>query len=117
MQIKDKRIIKLINSNVAELEDINQQQLQLNKRIEALGKKNQEFVDLMNKVYGWGNWNNVDAKNLTFTPREEFEKAYYIIQNPAVRDKVEVDDINLQERTVMNDAELCKAVDRIIAGN
>ncbi len=112
--ITSKKIVKLINNNVRTLESINADQLELNKRIEKLGKDNQKFVDAMNEEYGWGNWNNVDAKALTYVPKEEYEKAYYIIQNPAVRDKVETDDIQLAERKVMNDPELCEALDKLI---
>lgn len=112
--ITNKKIIKLINNNVRALESINAEQLEINKRIEKLGKDNQKFVDLMNEEYGWGNWNNVNAKDLTFIPKEEFEKSYYIINNPAVRDKIETDDIELHERKVMNDPELCQALDEIL---
>ncbi len=107
-------ILDLINANVKKLEEINKDQEEINKRIEELGKYNQQFVDLMNEEYGWGNWNNVDAKEYTFIPREEFEKAYYIVQNPAVKEKVETDDIQLTERKIMNDPELCEALDKLL---
>lgn len=113
-KIENKEIIDLIKSNVKQLELINKKQENINKKIDELGKENQKFVDLMNDEYGWGNWNNVDAKNYTFIPREEFEKAYYIIQNPAIKNKIETDDIELIERKIMNDSELCETLDKII---
>ncbi len=114
INIIKQEIIDLINTNVSLLEGINSDQEEINKRIDTLGKDNQRFVDAMNEEYGWGNWNNVDAKNYTFIPREEFEKAYYVIHNPAIRDKIEADDIDLKERKVMNDPELCEALDKLL---
>lgn len=113
--ITNQEIRDLIDINLAELNSINAAQEEINKRCEVLGKENQRFVDMMNEEYGWGNWNNVDAKTYEFIPREEFEKSYYIIRNPAVRDKVEADDIELQEsRIVQNDPELCQALDKLL---
>lgn len=102
MKIINKEIIALIDAGVIELESINLAQEAINKRIDTLGKQNQLFVDAMNEEYGWGNWNNVNAKTYEFTPREEFEKAYYIIQNPAIKDQVKTGDIDLKESGIVN---------------
>lgn len=95
--ITNPKIITLLNTNVAEMESINEAQEQINKRCDALAIKSNEFKDLMNEEYGWGNWQDVNAKEYTFIPREEFKKSFYIIQNPAVREQVHVDDVKLEE--------------------
>jgi len=100
IQITNKKILDLLKANVKALDSINKSQEKIAKRIEALGKENQKFVDAMNEEYGWGEWNNVDAKTFTFIPREEFAANLYIIQNPAVREKVEAKNIKSYESFV-----------------
>lgn len=100
-QITNQGILDVLAINIAELDSINAANEIITKRCEALSVENHRFVDLMNTEYGWGNWNNVDAKARTFVPKEEFTKSYYIIQNPAIQEKIEMpDDVVTQETTV-----------------
>lgn len=96
--IKNPEIIAMLDDNVAEMDSINDAQELINERCNKLADKNNRFVELMNKEYGWGNWQDVNAKEYTFLTREEFKAPFYIIHNPAVREKVELpDDVKIEE--------------------
>lgn len=120
-QIENPEILELLKKNASEMESIRVRQVALDleaqqelyPRIDALEVENKKFWDLMNTEYGWGNWQDVNAKDYTFKTREELTEAYYIISNPAIRSKVEVDDVG-DGRKVMNDPELCKALDKLL---
>ncbi len=95
--ITNPKIIEMINNNVAELEQINAEQEIINKRCFELDQKNQAFVAAMNEEYGWGNWQSPNLKTYEFMSREEFTKDMYVVHNPAIRQRVEADDIELKE--------------------
>lgn len=67
-----------------------------NNRIGAL-------KELMDKEYGYGNWQDLDVKDFTFLTRAELEadpewkKKHYILRNPDIKEKAEVDDIKVIE--------------------
>lgn len=103
--ITNEEIINLININSKELESINLASEEINIRVDELGKQNQKFVDLMNAEYGYGNWQDVNAKELTFIPREEFMDKWYIIKNPALREVIEIDDIKITTQEIDNEKE------------
>jgi len=63
----------------------------------ALNKKQREGFLAMNDKYGWGKWMDIDAKKLTFIPESEISDKYYILNNPALREKVKVDDVETAE--------------------
>lgn len=65
-------------------------------KINNLNKEAYTFIELMDKEYGVGGWQNVNADNYTFLTRDEFMKDYNIIKNPNLTPKVRVDDIDLQ---------------------
>lgn len=103
--ITNPELIELINKNVTELKAIKEKEREvinsLNKelypRIDALNLENQKFIDMMNAEYGWGNWQDFNAEDLTFIPREEFEGKWYMISNPALRETAKIDDIEVME--------------------
>lgn len=95
--ITNPEILALIVSNVAELKSINDINEQINKRVDALTKENQKFVDFMNAEYGWGNWQDVNTTDNTFLSREEFMDKWYVIHNPALRPIVKLDDEIVKE--------------------
>jgi len=103
-----------------ELKAINDEQEALNTRAKELQNNAKELNQNLNEVYGYGNWHNLNIKNYTFITREELEqdpdfvKKHYIMANPAIKERVETDDIQLTERKVMNDPELCQELDKII---
>ncbi len=107
--------------NNPELAAINAEQEALNERAKELTKNAKELNKVLNDKYGWGNWHNLNIKDNTFLTREELEedsefiKKHYIMANPAIRERAEAGDIQLAERKVMNDPELCEALDNIIA--
>lgn len=89
-------IIKIIDANVAEMESINKANEEITKRCEELNKQAQVFTDKMNEEYGWGNWQDVDAKAYTFKSRDEIDTSkFYIIHNPAIREKLDTE-INVE---------------------
>lgn len=67
-----------------------------NRRWGEMQQDCQRFVELMNDEYGWGNWQNVDANTQTFLTREEFCKDFYILPNPALREKITPQDVDLK---------------------
>lgn len=72
----------------------------LDEKTEALNKKQREGFIMMNEEYGWGKWMDVDAKKLTFIPEEEIGKEWYIMNNPAIRPRVQADDVAVIESKV-----------------
>ncbi len=101
--ITNPELIELINKNATEMkaikakerETIDALEKEIFPRIDALNLENQKFVNMMNEEYGWGNWQDFNAEELTFIPREEFEGRWYVVENPALRPAVKVDDIEL----------------------
>ena len=97
MKITNRAILDLIKINVASLAEILKDSEEHDKKMHNLNKKNIEFVDLMNKEYGYGEWQDVNAKDSTFIPKEEFTKKYYIINNPALKEEQLTKDIEIKE--------------------
>lgn len=95
--ITNQTILELLAKNKAELEALNEETESFNKRSHELNKDCQQFVDLMNAEYGWGNWQNVNATDATFQTKEEFNRNFYVIPNPALKERVEAQDIELVE--------------------
>ncbi len=114
----EKRRYELENS--PELIAINKEQEELNDRAKNLTENAKELTKSLNEEYGWGNWHNLNIKTLEFLTREELEeneefiKKHYIMSNPAIKERVHADDVEVMERRVMNDAELCQKVDELI---
>lgn len=108
--ITNPELVDLIKKNLAEMLSIRARECELIEeleketfpRIDALNAENKRFVELMNAEYGWGNWQDLNAENLTFIPREEFEGRWHIMENPALRPAVQVDDIEVETKEVVD---------------
>ena len=95
-ELTNPEIIELAKKLAEDRDSIHTRQNELNAameqeifpRIDALNADNKRFFEMMNEEYGWGKWQNVDAKTLTFIPADEFQKSWYIMANPAIREKV-----------------------------
>lgn len=92
-------ILELLKTNKELMESIHADN-------EAHAKKNFElsvgcnnFIALMNEEYGWGNWTDVNAEDATFIPKEEFTKGMYIVHNPAVKERIEPENVELSINT------------------
>lgn len=94
--IENAEIVAVLKNNKETMEALLAEQEETNRKIMELNKENQRFVDMMDAEYGFGNWQDVDAENATFVPREEFTKKYYLIQNPALREEIrpEIEAVN-----------------------
>lgn len=72
-------------------------------RSDAYREKVRILKDSMDKAYGYGNWQDLDIKEFTFLTRAELEadpewkRKHYILANPDIKEKVEVDDIKVIE--------------------
>lgn len=74
-----------------------EEELDFDNRQIALHKKQREAFVMANELYGWGGWADLNAQTNTYIPKEEFAPNMYIMNNPAVREKVTTDDIVLEE--------------------
>lgn len=95
-KVTNKTILKLIKKNMATREALIAEAETYDQKIDKLNMSNRKFVDLMNEEYGYGNWHNFNAKDFTFETRNEIMGKYYIIANPAIKEKVQINDVNLK---------------------
>ncbi len=99
-KITNPELIKIITANAEEWASIKQREAELLRamegelfpRIDALNLENKKFFDMMNEEYGWGKWQDINAKELTFIPYSEIEEKWYIITNPALKERVQLPD-------------------------
>lgn len=102
-KITNQQIIELYTQayekQKAAIEYYNQADIEVGKMNHESQKIASQIIDLMNEEYGWGQWHNVNVENGTFETRAEIDARgdKYVIANPAVRDKIVVDEIEENE--------------------
>lgn len=101
--------VQLINKRKEEFEHsaeakaIQAEDEEITKRTKEYNNNIRNLKVLMDEEYGYGNWQNLDVKDFSFFTRAELEadpewkKKHYILANPDIREKVEVDDIKIIE--------------------
>lgn len=95
-QITNPKILDVLRKNKVTMEKLFESNSILDKRLNNLEKQKIKFINYMNEEYGLGGWQNVNAADETFIPKEEFMDQYYVIHNPALREQVKLDDVELK---------------------